>query len=95
MPRDGKSLQADRAQIQEEGFESHTTMRLNQKLPWYREDGSLVGVLPVDTYHEQRFRAKGWHLSPRPTLANENKHFLGFAESAGAPPHEPEPEQKE
>ena len=91
----GKTMQTDRKEIQEEGFESHTVMRLNQKLPWYRADGTLVGVLPVDTYHEARFRAKGWSLSPQKRNRRKSKNFLGFAESAGAPPHEPEPEQKE
>lgn len=83
MVMDGKVLQANRQGLEAEGFESGEILRRVEKRPWYRADGTLIGVLPVDVYHEQRFRAHGWSLSPTPRVATE-PHFMGF--DAPTPP---------
>lgn len=78
MARDGRALQLERELVQGEGFEAHADIQLLAKRNWYRPDGTLVGLLPADRYHEDRFRAKGWTLHPSPVTGEREKHFWGF-----------------
>lgn len=74
-------MQAEREGLAREGFASQEVVRRQPKRMWYRSDGSEIGELPVDPYHEARFRAKGWVLSPSQAVGKREKHFLGFVET--------------
>lgn len=78
MVRNGQTAQRERERLKDEGFESQEVVKLQPKRNWYREDGTLVGMLPVDPYHQERFRAKGWSLSASPHPAERERHYLGF-----------------
>lgn len=71
QPRDGRVLQEERRMLQEQGFESVLQLRTLPRRPWYRQDGTLVGVLPVDEYATQLYWGKGWTL--KPPEASEDK----------------------
>ena len=50
--------------LKREGFDSFLQLQMQPKRLWYRENGSVVGELPVDPYHFQRFTTRGWTLVP-------------------------------
>ena len=78
-------MQDERERLEEEGFTSEEVVRLQPKRVWYRSDGSAVGMLPVDTYHSERFRAKGWTLASTPAPVTKERHYLGFKETPAEP----------
>ena len=78
MADTGKQMQAERERLERDGFASQEVLRLQPKRVWYREDGSEIGLLPVDLYHQEKFRARGFTLHPHPTPATQTKHYLGF-----------------
>jgi len=60
----GKTMRAEREMLETAGYESDYILRLLPKRPWLRADGTLIGVLPVDSYHYQRFSERGWRPAP-------------------------------
>jgi len=72
MARDGIVMQEERKMRQAEGFDSGLVIEANEKKQWYKADGTPVGgLLPVDAYHYERFKARGWTLLPPMVLLPE------------------------
>ena len=64
MAQYGKSMQAERKNLEADGYESDYILRLQPKRYWLRANGTPIGLLPIDPYHHQRFSERGWHVAP-------------------------------
>jgi hypothetical protein len=81
---DGRTRQAEREQLQAEGIASGNIREMQPRAVWYKPDGSRVWpegkTGPSDSYHERRFRARGWTLAPPETIARNRQLRLELSQ---------------
>jgi len=63
MPTGQQALE-DRAWVNSQGFSARILEDPQAKGDWYRPDGLVIPGLPVDAYHRELYRGKGWTLKP-------------------------------
>ena len=58
----GEQTAADKAWVEAQGYSVALLDKDRAREDWYRPDGLRIPGLPVDTYHRDLYRRKGWFL---------------------------------
>ena len=60
----GEQTAADKAWVEAQGYSVALLDSDRAREGWYRPDGLRIPGLPVDPYHRDLYRRKGWTLKP-------------------------------
>lgn len=60
----GQQLADEQAWVEAQGFSLTSLDQDRAREDWYRPDGLRIPNLPVDGYHRETYRKKGWTLQP-------------------------------